>query len=160
MNVVDTFLLYKFVRRLSTPFKEWDMFAAGVIDAEGNFLQPKQSRTPEQLASYSYFDVLVLNLKRLIAKVPGGSTRIATFAAALYMMREGRPLSEQTAISMAANFGNDHQALFEQARMLLEDGEIAGAPVNNVGDGQIADKKLGLKPKILKRSIIASANTQ
>ena len=34
--VIDLFLLYQFIKRLATPFKEWDAYELGIIDAKGN----------------------------------------------------------------------------------------------------------------------------
>ena len=33
-------------------------------------------------------DTLIFNLKKILAKVPGGRTRFATFAAALFLLKE------------------------------------------------------------------------
>lgn len=139
MKPVDMYLLYSFIRRLSTPFENWRMYDVGLINADGDFIVPVEQRTAEQKASYSYFDVLILNLKRIMAKVPGGSTRIATFAAALFLLKERHPVSESAVERLTAKF-------------LAEEGE--GAPVNNMGGGAIADTKKGLKYKpeaLLKR---------
>lgn len=42
----------------------------------------------EQQKSYTLFHRLVFNIKRLIEKVPGGKSKIGTYAAALFLMRE------------------------------------------------------------------------
>lgn len=126
MKIVDTFVLYKIIRRLSTPFDQWGMFQAGIIDRDGNFIVSKDQRTDDQLKSYSYFDVLVLNLKKILSKVPGGSTRLATFAAALYLLREGDR-------SDLIGFESRISHLLDEAKILLQEtGEIVSdIPSNN-----------------------------
>ena len=87
--VVDIFLIYQFLRRLTTPFEKWEAFKAGVIDRDGNILIPAKDRDRKEKESFGKFDLMVLKLKKMLAKVPGGSTRLASFAAALYLIKEG-----------------------------------------------------------------------
>jgi hypothetical protein len=88
--IVDLFLVYQFLKRLTTPFEKWQACKLGIIDKDGNVLiHRKDFRTEAQRAAFGIFDQMVLNMKKLIEKVPGGKTRIATYAAALYLIREG-----------------------------------------------------------------------
>lgn len=87
--VVDLFLVYQFIRRLATPFDRWNAFKLGIIDAEGNVLKKRRDLlTVAERQSFGVFDVLVLNLKKLLARLPGGDTRIASYAAALWLIKE------------------------------------------------------------------------
>lgn len=156
MNIIDTYVLYKIIRKLSTPFEKWKMFADGVIDSEGNFFQHKPDRTPEQMG-YSYLDVFCLNIKRMMGKIPGGSTRIATYAAALWLLREPAADKRYTMEQIeaeASKFDLAEQIAVAES-MIVEDGEGSAVPANNVGDGKIADKKQGLKYKTLRRKLVA-----
>ena len=76
-GAVDIFLVYQFLKRLAQPFTSWDAYKEGVIDREGNIITPKNKRTQQQVRSFKVFDVMILKLKRLLGKVPGGKTRIA-----------------------------------------------------------------------------------
>src|SRR5690606_11573564 len=89
---VDLYVLYTVVRRVATPFTKWRAYELGVIDDKGNFLIPKKERTPEQYNSMTYLDVFVLNLKKALQKVPGLNSRLVTYAAALWLIREDRYL--------------------------------------------------------------------
>lgn len=155
-SIVDTYVLYKIIRRLSTPFVDWDIYKSGLIDDKGHWLIPKEDRTEEQLNSYSYFDVLILNIKKALAKVPGGSSRIATFAAALYMLREGHnPQSDKRVAILTEKFDAKYTEFLSEARVLLEDegGGVVGSavPTNNMGSGAIADPKAPMTKKLLSR---------
>lgn len=88
-GVVDLFLIYNFVRRLTLPFNQWKAFKTGVIDDEGNILIAKAFRTEEQNRSFKMFDVLIRNIKSILAKIPGGNTKLVTFASALFLIKEG-----------------------------------------------------------------------
>jgi hypothetical protein len=87
-KVADTLLAYQFIKRLVMPFNKWKAFEQGVIDDRGKVLIQRNKLKPEQAAVFGKFDVLVLNLKKLLAKLPGGSTRVATIAAAIMLLRE------------------------------------------------------------------------
>lgn len=124
-NLVDLYVVYRVLRQLTTPFEDWPAFKAGVIDAEGNILiPPKERRTQAQMESLTTFDVLVMNLKKLLMKLPFGKTRLATYAAALFLIKEERELTEDNI--------NEKFTSYLQSETLTE--EI----VNVVGSGNIA----------------------
>lgn len=87
-GVVDVFMVYQFLKRLATPFEKWDAFKEGVIDKEGNIILKKNNRNQKQKQSLKIFDVMILRLKRLLGKIPGGKTRLASYAAALWLIKE------------------------------------------------------------------------
>lgn len=88
MGIVDSYIVYRFIRGLVTPFDETKAFKLGVIDASGKLKIKTDKMTPEQNASYTLFDRLIFNLKRLIEKIPGGKSRLGTYAAALFLLKE------------------------------------------------------------------------
>ena len=88
-GVVDLFLIYSFIRRLATPFNEWKAYELGIIDEKGNLLKKrKELRMVKEREAFGLFDLLVLKLKKLLEKVPGGNTRIGSYAAALWLIKE------------------------------------------------------------------------
>lgn len=98
--LVDLFLVYQFLRRLTTPFADWDAYKLGVIDASGNILKKKdQRKTQEERESLRTFDLMILKLKKLLAKVPGGESKIASYAAALWLIREWNEFSDSSTLT-------------------------------------------------------------
>lgn len=98
--IVDLFLVYQFIRRLATPFVKWDAYKLGIIDKDGKVLiKKKDLKTPEQKKAWGIFDIMVANLKKLLAKVPGGSSTIASYAAALYLIKEWNHFSEDSLLT-------------------------------------------------------------
>jgi len=92
----DLYYTYKFIRLLVTPWDETEAYEQGIIDENGKLLiRPSQFRTSEQKDAYTYFDRLVFNVKRLIERVPGGKSRIASYAAALYLIKEELGLQDK-----------------------------------------------------------------
>lgn len=86
-KAVDLILIYQFLKRLTTPFDKTEAFKLGLIDEKGKRTK-KKIETKEEEEAYGYFDRLVFNIKRLIEKVPGGSSRLGSYAAALFLIKE------------------------------------------------------------------------
>ena len=143
--VVDLFLLYQFVKRLATPFKEWDAYKLGIIDEKGKVLKKRKDlNTVRERDAFRLFDVLVGNLKKLLAKVPGGSSRIASYAAALLLLREQKNINDELLNNLEEKFNfyleeakkHETNLLFEQ---LEEDAPTmsTGAAVAGTGDDPV-----------------------
>lgn len=93
--IVDLFLVFNFIKRLVTPFTKWPAYKEGIIDEQGNILISRKDFTKnKQKSAFGIFDQLILNLKKLLGKLPGGQTRIASYAAALWLIRESEKYNE------------------------------------------------------------------
>ena len=87
-RLVDLYMAYKFIRLLVTKWENLDAFTFGIIDKDGNRIRTKQIKTSQEKASYGPFTRLVLNLKRILNKIPFGKTKLASFATALFLLKE------------------------------------------------------------------------
>jgi hypothetical protein len=133
--VVDAYLVYSFIRRLVTPFEKYPAFKANLIDKDGNFLKSRDRYTPDERKALPLFDIMIINLKRLIAKLPLGKTRLATIAAALLLLR-----SKPTVKKVQEDYTDELFTLEEdlirtmaEVEVVMEDGIV-----NSVGAGGIA----------------------
>ena len=157
-NVVDLYLAYKFLRNLVSPFERWEAFKQGVIDKDGNILVDKKNRNTMQRYSLGYFDVISLNLKKLLGKVPGGKSAIASYAAALLLLREPKPLKEDYSEEI------DLEQLQEKLDLCIEEVQAMflgeEAPVNAVGGGNVAGLGVGEKgePPVSQKSSYRKKN--
>jgi hypothetical protein len=128
---VDLWMVYSFVRRLVTPFKEWEAYKLGIIDERGNVLKNrKELRRQEEVRAFGVFDVMILNLKKLLEKLPAGQTRLASYAAALWLIREHKAFTPE---SMLTEDISDQQ-LLESAESFFSsytDYTILNENVNN-----------------------------
>lgn len=97
--VVDLFLVYQFIRRLATPFNKWKAYDLGVIDDKGEVLIKKKDRDSTQRKAWGIFDRMIANLKKLLAKVPGGGSKLASYAAALYLIKEWNHFSDESMLN-------------------------------------------------------------
>ena len=62
-------------------------------DKNGKFL--KKPETPEEKSAYTIFHRLVYNIKRLINKLPLGKSTLASYAAALFLIKEHTGISDK-----------------------------------------------------------------
>jgi hypothetical protein len=89
MGIFNAFVAYKFIKILSMPWKKTDAFKLGIIDKKGNILKKLEDlKTSEERKSYTIFHRLIWNLKKIIEKIPVFKSRIASFATALYLIKE------------------------------------------------------------------------
>ena len=149
LGVFDSVLLYSFIRRLVTPFSKWNAFKTGVINADGDIIVPKKKRSTVQNRSFKMYDLLLLNLKKLLGKVPGGKSRIASYAAAIMLLREGEELNPDDDDILWEKM----QTYFEEAQLML----VEDAPTNSVGDASAMaglDDNPPANPKKVKKNML------
>lgn len=87
-RAVDLYVVYLILKKLVTPFDKWDAYKEGVINKDGEIIVDKKDRTPAQKKTLTEFDKLIRNLKRIIEKLPFGKTKLASFTAALLLLKE------------------------------------------------------------------------
>ena len=86
-RAIDLFVTYRFIKLLTTEFEKTDAYKMGIIDADGNRTDKKLYKQSEQNA-YTILHKLVFNIKKIFAKVPGLRTRLGTYAAALFLLKD------------------------------------------------------------------------
>ena len=98
-RAIDLFVTYRFIKLLVTPFKDTDAFKLGIIDEKGNRVMPPPKggvrqtkpaplRTTEEKSAYTILHKLVFNIKKIFGKVPGLRTKLGTYAAALFLLKD------------------------------------------------------------------------
>ena len=94
-RAIDLFVTYRFIRLLTTPFQKTDAYKLGIIDENGNRIKKPNSTKPavelstsEQKNAYTILHKLVFNIKKLFNKVPGLRTKVGTYAAALFLLKD------------------------------------------------------------------------
>ena len=95
-RAADVFYAFRFLRLLTTPWDKTNAFKYGIIDANGKRIKTKKIQFPHEKAVYTIFHKIVFNLKRLLNKVPAvGKTKLASYAAALFLIKENTNMSEK-----------------------------------------------------------------
>ena len=88
----DFFYTLRFLRLLTTPWNKTNAYKEGIIDDKGKVI--KKPETSKEKAVYNTFHRLVYNLKRLLNKLPFGRSTIASYAAALFLIKEESNMSD------------------------------------------------------------------
>ena len=88
-RAIDAFITFRFLKLLVTPFDKTEAFKLGIIDNRGKVLRRyKTLERIEERQAYTILHRLVFNIKKLIEKIPGGKSRLASYAAALFLIKE------------------------------------------------------------------------
>ena len=94
-RAIDLFVTYRFLKILTTPFEKMDAYKYGIIDEKGNRIKKPSSAKPavelsttELKNSYTILHKLVFNIKKIFGKVPGLRTKVGTYAAALFLLKD------------------------------------------------------------------------
>jgi hypothetical protein len=75
-KVISAFTVFKFIKAMTTPFNQMDAYDLGIIDSKGKFLKKvDQLTTNQERKSVDAFNRLVINFKKIIAKVPDPSLK-------------------------------------------------------------------------------------
>ena len=94
----DLVYTFRFLRLLTTKFEDTEAFKLGIIDKDGKRLKSYDLKDMDNRSNYKEyytpFHRLVFNIKKLLAKAPGGDTRLASYAAALYLLKENFGVNE------------------------------------------------------------------
>lgn len=94
-RVGDVFYALRFLRLLTQPWEKTDAYRLGIVDENGRTIKKARDlQNTEEKSAYTIFHRLVFNVKRLLEKIPFGKTRVASYAAALFLIKEHTGLTE------------------------------------------------------------------
>ena len=90
-SLESAYVVYRLLSKLTTQFSDTQAYKLGIIDKDGTILRKRNTlKTSQEKSSYTLLDGLVWKLKRLIEKIPGGKSKLATYAAALWLIKEAK----------------------------------------------------------------------
>ena len=88
-GIGNIYFVYQFIKKLVIPFEKTDAFKLGIIDKDGKILKRRRDlEGSKEKEAYTLSDTLVWNIKKLLGKVPGGKSKIASYGAALFLIKE------------------------------------------------------------------------
>ena len=93
-RAIDLFVIYRFIKILVTPFEKQEAYKLGIIDKNGARIKiegtdkPTILNTIKEKNSYTVLHKLVFNIKKIFSKVPGLRTKLGSYAAALFLLKE------------------------------------------------------------------------
>ncbi len=151
-GIGNIYFVYQFLKKLVTPFEKTKAFELGIIDEKGKILKRRRDlETSEEKDAYNLSDTLIWNIKKLMGKIPGGKSRIASYAAALYLIKEQSDGYKITEEELELQFYDQFERMYNNdlefdARTLkkFEDVLIEDTPTTNMGSGNIATRGIPL----------------
>ncbi len=106
-RVIDSLIVFRFLKMLVTPFNKTPAFKFGFIDEKGTRIKfladpdnpnqklPNNPKSKEEKNSLTPLHRLVFNIKKLLGKIPGGKSVMASYAVALLLLKEEYDLDEE-----------------------------------------------------------------
>lgn len=180
---VDSLITYRILRLLVTPFENTDAYQLGIIDKKGKELKRmSQLNTVEERDAYTVLHRLVFRLKKIIEKVPIENKKLASYAAALALIKEQvssnhEPIELETLyinklntdlneeIQIVHNFYTNKNTLtFKQFMEEIPANNagtpgIAGFTPDTVGVSAAAQKRYKQQNKLFRRGDVANVKT-
>jgi len=111
-RAADLTYTFRFIRMLVLDWKSWDAYKLGIIDENGKRDKTVKIDDDEKKSAYTPFIRLCANIKRLLSKLPGGSTKLGSFAAALFLIKEKYGMNDENLTRICEKFDNHPNGLF------------------------------------------------
>ena len=126
-RAADVAYTFRFIRMLVLDWKEWDAYKLGIINDEGKRNKSEKVDTPEKKSAYTPFIRLCANIKRLVANVPGGGSKLGSFASALYLIKENYGLNDNQLNSINKKLGIDRLDIVLEGNewFIIEENQIS-----------------------------------
>jgi len=94
-RAADLAYTFRFIRMLVMDWKNWDAYKEGLIDENGKRNRSVKLDTEEKKSAYTPFIRLAANIKRLLSNIPGGGSKLGSFAAGLFLIKENFKLTDE-----------------------------------------------------------------
>jgi hypothetical protein len=104
-RAADLTYAFRFIRMLVLDWKDWDAHKVGIIDKDGKRDRNVKIDTDAKKSAYTPFIRLCANIKRLVANIPGGGSKLGSFASALYLVKEHHGLKDNQLESIIEKLG-------------------------------------------------------
>ena len=154
-GIGNIYFVYQFLKKLVTPFNKTKAFDLGIIDEKGKILKRRRDlEGDEEKSAYNLSDTLIWNIKKLMGKIPGGKSRIASYAAALYLIKEQQDGYKITEEELELQFFDlfermyNNDLVFDPSTLRkFENTLIEDTPTTNMGSGNLATRGIPLMKK-------------
>ena len=154
-GIGNIYFVYQFLKKLVTPFNKTKAFELGIVDEKGKILKRRRElEGEEEKSAYTLSDTLIWNIKKLMGKIPGGKSRLASYAAALWLIKEQQDGYKITEEELELQFFDMFEKMynndleFDSATLKkFEDILYEDSPTTAMGGGNIAVRGIPLLKK-------------
>ena len=125
MNLADTLYTYRFIRILVSKWTEMDAYKLGIIDEDGKALKKARELKGKEKDAFTTFHRLVFNIKRLLEKLPFGKSRLASWSAALFLLKEHTNVQASDFMDILSDeFGIDFEDDINESWILIDEDQL------------------------------------
>jgi|TARA_A200000159_G_C7277385_1_gene319966 hypothetical protein len=135
MRIVDTLIVFRILKMLTTPWEKMQAYKFGFIDKNGTRIKKievegksvdNNPETSAEKASLTPLHRVVFNIKKIINKVPFGKSQFASYAVALLMLKEQNELEEDQMEELCEKFYRHLKELGKVDGEVLEEAMSVG----------------------------------
>ena len=126
-RAADLAYTFRFIRMLVMDWKNWDAYKLGIIDENGKRKKEVKLDNDERKSAYTPFIRLAANVKRLLSNIPGGGSKLGSFAAGLFLIKEYCNLTDKDLKKILEKCNIDSLDVLSEANsnwFLLEDKQM------------------------------------
>jgi hypothetical protein len=126
-RAADLAYTFRFIRMLVMDWKNWDAYKLGIIDENGKRKKEVKLDNDEKKSAYTHFIRLAANVKRLLSNIPGGGSKLGSFAAGLFLIKEYCNLTDKDLKKILEKCNIDSLDVLSEANsnwFLLEDKQM------------------------------------
>ena len=126
-RAADLAYTFRFIRMLVLDWTSWDAYKEGIFDENGKRDKTVKIDTPEKKSAYTPFIRLCANIKRLVSKIPGGGSKLGSFAAALFLIKEKYGMKDENLAQICERFNIDVLDILNESNewFVLEDKQLS-----------------------------------
>ena len=144
-SAADLVYTIRFLKLLVTKFEDTDAYKAGIIGKDGKKNKDFNTNSMDDREAYrdhyTPFHRLVFNLKRIMAKVPGGQSVVARYGAALALIKEHGELSDARVLQIHEETGIDIlDVLAEEHQWFMVEGNTLGEGIYRMKNESMTTK--------------------
>lgn len=137
-RAADLAFTFRFIRMLVLDWKSWDAYKLSIIDEEGKRNRNVDLDTDEKKSAYTPFVRLAANVKRLLSKIPGGGSKLGSFAAALYLIKEDQNLSDKQLNKILEECGVDPlDLILEQSQWFVLNDKMLSPGIYRLSEDKV-----------------------
>ena len=140
-RAADLAYTFRFIRMLVMDWKNWDAYKLGIINDEGKRDKNVKLDSDEKRAAYTPFVRLAANIKRLVSSIPGGGSKLGSFAAALYLIKEKYQLRDRDLVKIIEKVDVDvFDLLVEQNEWFVVQDKLLSPGMYRLYESKIVNK--------------------
>lgn len=126
-RAADLAYTFRMIRMMVMDWKDWDAYKLGIIGEDGKRNKNVKLDDDEKKSAYTPFIRLCANIKRLVNKIPGGGTKLGSFASALFLIKEKYNISDKDMQKIIAEAGIDSLDMLAEGTewFVLEDKRLS-----------------------------------